>query len=208
MPQSSVPDLPRPPRPIVTPYPVPPIVPPPPPGPVSFAPSQYSGIGEMPFDPRAGGKPTPAPFAPGAFMRPAQYPMPVTELPAGLAGPIFPQVGWHFGPPVYLGEPPYGADRCQPSPRGRIIGGYGSLHYGEADPKKDSEKELTPGQKAGLVALVAVGVAVPVASSILFGRKYGGPGYVLGFFVPGAIGAAIAALRGKTEAAPAATVPA
>jgi len=163
----------------------------------------------MPFDPRSAAKPTPAPFAPGAFMRPAPYPMPVTHLPAGLAGPIFPQVGWHFGPSVYLGEPPYGEKRCQPSPRGRIIGGYGSLHYGVTDEtlwaKSDTNTVSPAAGGAMLLGLGALALALPVASSIIFGRKYGGPGYIVGFFVPGAIGALISAVRGQPTVAPAAT---
>jgi hypothetical protein len=157
----------------------------------------------MPFDPRSAAKPTPAPFAPGAFMRPAQYPMPVTHLPAGLAGPIFPQVGWHFGPSVYLGQPPYGAERCQPSPRGRIIGGYGSLSYGSLS-YGAPEAKISGSGMAALAGLGILALALPVASSVLVGRRYGWPGYVIGFFIPGAIGSAIAAMR----PAPAAAAPA
>jgi hypothetical protein len=210
MPTPQLPSAPRPARPVIVPHPMPPIGAP---KPVQFRSSSYSGIGSMPFDPRSAARYTPPPFAPGAFMRPAPPPGPVTQLPAGLAGPIFPQVGWHFGPPVYLGQPPYGQDPCPPSKRGHIIGGYGSLQYGAlnygslqyGEDTESSEKpnpKPSPGTMAALGGLALVSLALPIASSVVFGRKYGGVGYILGFFVPGAIGAATMALAKSGSAGP------
>jgi hypothetical protein len=56
------------------------------------------------------------------------------------------------------------------------------------------------------VALAVAILGLPIASSVAFGRKYGGPGYVLGFFVPGALAAGIAAVSriGKKDEAAAA----
>jgi hypothetical protein len=120
--------------------------------------------------------------------------MPVTHLPAGLAGPIYGGKGWHFGPPVHAA----------------VRSGYNTskidwVAVAEAKAKKKScgcrsQSEYAGSQQVSLGIGLSVGVllllGLPIASSITFGRKYGGPGYIWGFFVPGAIGAGIAALGG------------
>ena len=182
-----VPSPPRPAPPVITPFPVPPATPPLPRP--QFQTSQYSGIGSMPFNPVSAARPVAPPFAPGAFMRPAPPPMPVTQLPAGLAGPIFPQKGWHFGPPVSMNVPVgYNTDCLQDfPPTAHIIGGYGAE---DEDKKGEPSKDAKIG--IAVVGVLALGSAV--MSSIVFGRRYGGPGYIIGFSVPALIGAAVGAL--------------
>jgi hypothetical protein len=76
--------------------------------------------------------------------------------------------------------------------------GYGAARLNlstSVKPDKDTGAEIGTGAKiGGLVLIGGIVLVVPITSSIIFGRKYGGPGYLLGFFVPGAIGAAIGAI--------------
>jgi hypothetical protein len=127
--------------------------------------SSYGAIGSYPYTNTVG--PVVPPFAAGAWQRPALPPGAVVP-PAGLPGPIYMTPGWHAGP-------------------GTVVHGYGAADT--------SEK---PKYSAALIGGLLVGgallLSVPVASSVIFGRKYGGPGYIIGFFVPGALMAGIGAL--------------
>ncbi len=181
------------PLPPITPHPVPPVIPPAPPKPVAkaygrFQRSSYSGIDAVPFDPLSAARPVEPPFAPGAFMRPAPAPGPVTQIPAGLAGPIFGAPGWHFGPPVHAAvRSGYNTSKIDWTKVAQAQAQYGNAGQAAAG-----------GIAAGLLLL---GLAIPVGSSIAFGRKYGATGYIWGFFVPGAIMAGIGALTrfGKSD---------
>jgi hypothetical protein len=80
---------------------------------------------------------------------------------------------------------------------------YGSLQYGEdTESSEKPNPKPSPGTMAALGGLALVSLALPIASSVVFGRKYGGVGYILGFFVPGAIGAATMALAKSGSAGP------
>ena len=173
------------PLPPITPHPVPPVIPPAPPKPIAktygrFQRSSYSGIEAVPFDPLSAARPVEPPFAPGAFMRPAPTPGPVTYIPPGLAGPIFGGPGWHFGPPVHVA----------------VRSGYNTSQI-DWTKVQHAEFGVPPAQAAaGGIAIGAllVALALPVVSSVAFGRKYGAIGYIGGFFLPAAIGAGIGAV--------------
>jgi len=156
-----------------------------------FQRSSYSGIDAVPFDPLSAARPVAPPFAPGAFMRPAPSPTLVTHIPAGLAGPIYPAPGWHFGPPVHMA----------------VRSGYNTSKVDWTKTQYAGDDKSGSGISLGVgVALAVAILGLPIASSVAFGRKYGGPGYVLGFFVPGALAAGIAAVSriGKKDEAAAA----
>lgn len=46
----------------------------------------------------------------------------------------------------------------------------------------------------GFGLILALALSVPIASAVVFGRRFGGPGYILGFFVPAAIGTVLSAI--------------
>ena len=66
---------------------------------------------------------------------------------------------------------------------------YGGVRFNPAPASITVEVEREPPAiSAGGLALVAgVALALPVTSSVVFYRKYGGPGAVVGFFVPSMI---------------------
>jgi len=92
--------------------------------------------------------------------------------------------------------------------RGALGCGSCSASYGESSiPGRLTAKPPTPisgGAAAlglGFIAVLGLfALAVPVAFSVLFGRKYGLPGYVIGFFTPGFAYAVTRAISGSRKA--------
>ncbi len=109
-----------------------------------------------------------------------------------------------YGPETIVPYAPFGCASCPPS--GSQYGRFGPLGdplpLSTAPPSGTLNLRLGPSSRssrswrqnlpalAGLVSIVPTPVlglmllAVPIAFSILFGRKYGLPGYVIGFFTP------------------------
>ena len=98
-----------------------------------------------------------------------------------------------YGPETIVPYAPFGCASCPPS--GSQYGRFGPLGdplpLSTAPPSGTSNLRQKRGGALALAGLVGIGgllglmlLAVPIAFSILFGRKYGLPGYVIGFFTP------------------------